>query len=316
MVDVAKAAGVSTALVSIVFRDAPGASDTTRARVRQVAEDLGYVPDRRAQKLRQSSSKLIGVTFELEQAFHVDIIEQLYPEAESRGYDLMLSGIAPSRDEKTAIHALTRERCEALVLLGSRLTATDLETLAKERPVQVVARTSGTNKVSSIRMDDARGIEITLDHLVKLGHTNIAYITGGDAPGAREREQTFLSAFQNITRTVVPGGATESDGAKATVEALQSAERPTAILAFNDRVALGVLDVLLRQGIRVPEDISVVGYDDSRLSRLAHINLTTVAQDAGQLAGAIIDSVLAGIASDFPEDIVLAPILVERGTSH
>src|SRR5690606_32444796 len=157
MADVAAAAGVSVALVSIIMRDAPGASDETRARVRQVADELGYVPDRRAQKLRQSRSRLIGVAFELQQPFHGDLVEQLYPAAAARGYDLALSCVAPSRDEQAAIGDLIRERCEAAVLLGSRMSTSDLAALAARVPTQVVARSSGTALVGSSRTDDTGG---------------------------------------------------------------------------------------------------------------------------------------------------------------
>src|SRR4051794_8967946 len=117
LADVAEAAGVSPALVSIVLRGVPGASDETRERVKRVADDLGYVPDRRAQKLRQIRSGLVGACFELHQPFHGDLIEQLYVAAADHGYDLTLSGITPMRDERIAVGDLVRERCEAAVLL-------------------------------------------------------------------------------------------------------------------------------------------------------------------------------------------------------
>jgi len=122
MADVAKAAGISTALVSIVMRGVPGASDATRARVLRIADELGYVPDERARKLRQSRSRVLGVAFELQQPFHGDLVERLYAAAAAHGYDIALSAVAPTRDEPTAVEALLRERCEAVVLLGSRFT--------------------------------------------------------------------------------------------------------------------------------------------------------------------------------------------------
>lgn len=103
MTDVARAAGVSTALVSIVFRDSPGASDATRARVREIADELGYVRDRRASSLRQSHSRLLGVVFELQQPFHGDLVEHVYSAAARRGYEVALSAVAPSRGETAAI---------------------------------------------------------------------------------------------------------------------------------------------------------------------------------------------------------------------
>ena len=101
LADVAREAGVSTALVSIVMSGVPGASDATRTRVRAIADDMGYVRDERARKLRQSSSRLVGVTFDLQQAFHGDLVEHLYGAAAARGYDLAISAVAPSRGDST-----------------------------------------------------------------------------------------------------------------------------------------------------------------------------------------------------------------------
>ena len=143
LVDVARAAGVSTALVSIVMRGVPGASDATRERVKRIADELGYVPDQRARKLRQTRSRLLGVVFELQQPYHGDLVEQLYAAAAARGYDLVISAVAPSRPEPTAVRDLVRERCEAAILLGSRLSDDALVTLTRDVPTLVVARASG-----------------------------------------------------------------------------------------------------------------------------------------------------------------------------
>src|SRR5687767_6073717 len=114
MEDVAAHAGVSRALVSIVYRDVPGASDATRARVLAAGAELGYRPDHRARLLGRQRTRLIGVTFDVRQSFHGDLIDSLYSEAESLGYDLTLSAVTPSRPETQAIQSLLDYRCEAL----------------------------------------------------------------------------------------------------------------------------------------------------------------------------------------------------------
>ncbi|MCO7239248.1 LacI family DNA-binding transcriptional regulator, partial [Aeromicrobium sp. CnD17-E] len=140
LADVAREAGVSVALVSIVMRDAPGASDATRARVRDVADRLGYVPDQRARLLRSTDTRLLGVTFDLHQPFHGDLVEHLYAAAADHGYDVAISAVAPSRDERSAVQALRRERCDALVLLGPDLSPDELAALGADLPTLVVAR--------------------------------------------------------------------------------------------------------------------------------------------------------------------------------
>src|ERR671921_1573425 len=118
LADVAARAGVSVPLVSIVMRGAPGASAATRERVRRAADELGYRPDSRARLLRSARSRLLGVVFGVQHAFHGDLLSGLYDAAGAVGYELALSAVTPGRDEQHAVAGLLRDRCEALVLLG------------------------------------------------------------------------------------------------------------------------------------------------------------------------------------------------------
>lgn len=314
MADVARIAGVSPALVSIVMRGVEGASEDTRTRIKSIAESIGYVPDRRAQKLRQTSSRLLGVTFDLQQPFHGDLVEHIYTAADRLGYDVMLSAVAPSRAEPSAVQALLRERCEAALLLGSRLTAAELEEIDARVPVVELLRS--TQGIASVRSDDVAGTEKAVDYLVGLGHRKIAHIDGGTSPGADDRRRGFLDGMQRhgLGGRVVHGGITETEGAEGMRMLLQSEEQPTAVVAFNDNSATGVLDHLVRRGIDVPADVSVVGYDDSRLARIAHIQLTSVSQDVSALADAAVKSAFGRIAGGAATEVVLAPSLVKRGT--
>src|SRR5919107_2985334 len=130
LADVAARAGVSVPLVSIVMRDAPGASDATRERVRRAAEELGYRPDTRARLLRSSRSRLLGVVFGVQHAFHGDLVTGLYTAADRAGYELALSAVTPQRDEGRAVASLMQDRCEALVLLGPHAPTAQLAELA------------------------------------------------------------------------------------------------------------------------------------------------------------------------------------------
>lgn len=319
LADVADAAGVSIALVSIVMRGAPGASEATRAKVKQVADGLGYLPDRRAQKLRQLRSGLVGASFELHQPFHGDLVEQLYVAAAEHGFDLALSCVTPNRDEGVAVGDLIRERCEAAVLLGSRKSSDDLRALSSQIPALVIARPSGTSLVGSVRTDDTAGIAMAVDHLVALGHQRVLHITGGDSPGSAERRESFTAQMTrhglNDRATVTVGGPTETDGAKAVAEAFRRPGTPTAIVAFNDRCAVGVLEMLLRQGVRVPDDVSVIGYDDSRLAKYSHISLSTVAQDAETIARQSMNILASQLAGASPAAVTLPPRLIVRDTT-
>lgn len=314
MADVARIAGVSPALVSIVMRGVEGASQDTRTRIKAIAESIGYVPDRRAQKLRQAKSRLLGVTFDLQQPFHGDLVEHIYAAAGRHGYDVMLSAVAPTRSEDSAVQALLRERCEALILLGSRLETQQLADVNGRVPVVEVLKS--TDGIASVRSDDIAGTESAVDHLVLLGHNRIAHIDGRSAPGADDRRRGFTDAMRRhgLQPRMVEGGISETEGAEGMRVLLDSGEMPTAVVAFNDNSATGVLDHLLRRGIDVPVDISVVGYDDSRLARIAHIQLTSVSQDVTGLADAAVESALDRIAGGAPGALVLAPKLVLRGS--
>jgi DNA-binding LacI/PurR family transcriptional regulator len=321
LADVAARAGVSVALVSIVMRDAPGASTVTRERVRRAAEELGYRPDSRARLLRSARSRLIGVVFGVQHAFHGDLVSGLYTAAEAADYELTLSAATPDRDERRAVASLLQDRCEALILLGPHAPTSYLAELAARMPLVVVARPVRHRAVDVIRTDDTAGLGQAVDHLVALGHIRIAHIDGGRAPGAVERRRGYREALQrhglSDAALVLPGGLTEDDGATAARALLDTHPLPTAVTVFNDRCATGVLDVLRSAGIDVPGDMSVVGFDDSRLARLSHIALTTVAQDTQQLTSLAIARAVARLdgSAIAERELVVPPHLVIRSTT-
>jgi len=320
LADVAARAGVSVALVSIAMRGAKGVSAATSEQIFKAAQEIGYRPDTRARLLRSRRSRLLGVQFGLSYPFHADLVEALYAVAEPAGYQLALSAVAASRGEQRATEALLDDRCEALILLGPQAPVARLEKLAAQLPVICVARRlASTPGVDVVRTADDDGARQAVDHLVSLGHRDIVHIDGGRAPGAADRRRGYRSAMHRhgLPSSFVPGGLTEADGAAAARGLLAAPSRPTAVLAFNDQCATGVLDVFLRSGIGVPGQISVVGFDDSHLARLAHINLTTVGQDIPRLADLAIVRALARLEGQQTPgtETVVAPHLIVRGTT-
>ncbi len=317
--DVAERAGVSRALVSIVMRDVAGASEQTRERVRRAAEEIGYRPDPRARRLRQHRTRLIGVTFTAGQEFHADLVDGVYMAADELGYDVVLSGVTPHRDEPRALRTLIDDRCEGLVLIGPEMRARQLAELAARVPVVVVARRVGG--VDAVRSDDAAGAVMGMDHLIGLGHRRIVYLDGGRAPGAAERRRGWRRAARaaQLPELTLPGGLTERDGAAAASAMLESADLPAAVFAFNDRCALGAMDVFIRAGVAVPQQVSVLGFDDSPLAGLAHIDLTTIRQDSAGLARAAVLRLvtrLDDVAVDGGAvDVTREPTLIVRGST-
>ena len=323
LADVAARAGVSTALVSIVMRDAKGASATTRERVQAAAREIGYRPDTRARLLRSHRSRLLGVQFGLQHPFHADLVEGIYAAAEPAGYQIALSAVTAGRGERRAVESLLADRCEALILLGPQAPGARLAELAGQLPVVSVARRlrPALPGLDVVRTADDEGARQAVDHLVALGHRDIAHIDGGRAPGAADRRRGYREAMNRHGLgshvRVLSGGLTEEDGATAARTLAACAPRPTAVLAFNDRCATGVLDAFLRSGIAVPAGVSVVGFDNSHLARLAHIDLTTVAQDVPRLAALAVGRAVARLEGDEAPagEAVVAPRLVVRGTT-
>ncbi len=321
LADVAARAGVSVALVSIVIRDAPGASARSRERVLLAADELGYRPDTRARLLRSGRSRLLGVQFAVQHDFHGDLVGGLYAAADRAGYELTLSAVTPGRDERRALAGLLQDRCAALVLLGPQAPTADLAAAAARLPVVVVARAARHRDLDVVRTADDEGLQRAVDHLVGLGHRRIAHVDGGRAPGAADRRNGYRAAMHRHGLDgevrIVPGGPGEGDGATAAAAVLALDPRPTAVTVFNDRAATGLLDIVRRAGLAVPGGISVVGYDDSRLARLAHVDLTTVAQDTARLTALAVDRAVDRIegAPVGRREQVVPPHLVVRGTT-
>jgi DNA-binding LacI/PurR family transcriptional regulator len=221
------------------------------------------------------------------------------------------------------VRSLLQDRCEALILLGPQGPTSDLADLAARLPVVVVARAVRHRAVDVVRTADDEGLHQAVDHLVAVGHRRIAHIDGGRAPGAADRRRGYRQAMRrhglDAGARILPGGLTEDDGAAAARALLDTPaeQRPTAVIVFNDRCATGVLDVLHRAGLTVPGDISVIGYDDSRLARLSHVDLTTVAQDAEQMTTLAVTRAIDRL-NGTPvghRELVIPPRLVVRGTT-
>ena len=326
MADVAVRAGVSRTLVSFILSGKPGASEETRRRVLEVADEIGYRPDSAAQLLARGRSRTVGVLMDIRQPFHAEMVTDVYPAAEGMGYDVLLTANLPDRDEVESVESLISHRCGGLILLGPTSDRIALQRFTERLPVVVVgADVTGKHLVrgmSSVRTADARGIRQAVDYLVELGHRDIAHVDGGGGPGSAERRRAYRAAMRShgldAVARVLAGAHTEEAGAHAARTMLAESPLPTAILASNDRCALGLLDVFIRSGVQVPSELSLIGFDDSRLSDYPLIDLTTVHQDASGLAKHAVRlavQMMEDETGDLHDDVVLEPKLVVRGTT-
>jgi len=322
MEDVAARAGVSRALVSIVFRQVPGASESTRRHVLNAAEELGYQPDRRASRLGRTRTRMLGVVFGLGHDFHAEVVDGIYAAAGDHGYEVVLSGVSARRTELDAVRAVLAERCEAVVLIGSQLAPRDIAELAGRLPTVSVLRQLRVPAVDVVRTDEVAGLEELVDHLHGLGHERILHLDGGKAPGAAPRRRGYLAAMGRwgLEPVSLPGGLTEESGASAADQILArtASHRPTAVAAFNDRCALGLMHALMRCDIHVPEEVSVAGFDDIAAAGYAHVGLTTVRQDTDRLGQQAVDRLrhrLEDGRAPSPTGVVPATLMVRKTTA-
>jgi len=216
-----------------------------------------------------------------------------------RGHDystLLVTGNADPATERTEITRLLESRVEGLVLIAHRLADEDLAVIAREVPTVVVTwRTDGIAGLDSVAGDDLAGARLAVDHLVSLGHSRIAHISGGDNRIARERRAGYEQAMADcgLEGFVVDGAFTEQGGYAGAEAAVESGA--TALVVANDLAAIGALAALRARGLRVPDDVSVVGYDGMRL--LDSLDLTTVAQPLAEMGRVAADLLMERIES-------------------
>ncbi len=321
MGDVAGRVGVSRQAVGLVFRGDRGISKETTERILKAADELGYQPDIAARSLRQRSSKHLGVVFSPHHAAEVDIVDALYPVAAAGGYGVVLSALTSTRDAMVAIDEVLGYRCAALLLVGLTIETGDLRRVSARVPVvSIGGNGSDDTGCDYVRSAGDVGIGLAVEHLWSLGHRDIAYVNGKHMPSADLRYRGYVQATRrlNLRRrsVVIPNDYVEEAGARAARLLLQDRDFPTAVVTANDHAAIGLIHTALQAGIRVPQDLSVTGFDDSRVSQLSYVDLTTARQDGEQMAQAAVDAALSRInGRQAPIESVIATALIVRGTT-
>jgi LacI family transcriptional regulator len=276
--DVAAEAGVSTGLVSMILSGAPGPGAATTERVLAIADRLGYRADRTAVLLARRRTRLIGVTSIPSNVFHGELVEQIQVLAAAGGYDVVLGSFNDAHDERQAIEMLLAFRCEALLLLGPGTSPTELAPLVRDVAVVAVGSPLELPGIDVVRADDTAGVNEIVDHLVAIGHRRVVHVDGESGSAADIRRSAYLAAMarHDLPSAVIRGGLTEAHGAAAA--AALDLDAVTAVVCFNDRTAVGVIDFLDAAGVPVPDQVSVAGFDDSLIARLRRISLTSVNQ--------------------------------------
>ncbi|MEM9562330.1 MAG: LacI family DNA-binding transcriptional regulator [Actinomycetota bacterium] len=282
MDDVAARAGVSRALVSLVMRESPRVSAHSRDKVLAAAAELGYRPNLWARRLAQGRSDTVGVMLnDLLNPYFTELAQAVATAAAERQLEVLVSsGWGRPDGESAAVESLLNLRADGMVLCGPRLGLDVLTGYAAGIPTVGISIYGQPDAFDTVCNDEANGARLIVDHLVALGHTRIAHIHADVASGGPERRMGYVDAMaaNGLEPIMVAGDFTEEAGVNGAEELLALATPPTAIMAGNDLAAVGVLGRLAARGLRVPDDISVVGYDDTRLASTSTASLTTVHQ--------------------------------------
>jgi len=280
---VARRARVSTATVSRVLNNASVVKTSTRARVMRAIEELKYHPNLHARHLAGGKSRTIGVIVSnLENPFFFDIYKTIEADAHARGYEVVMAN-TDYRSEQllTSVRLMIGRRVAGLAVIVSEMAPALMDELTDSR-IPVVFYDVGTprHNITNIRVNYRRGIEKVIDYLYSMGHRRLGFV-GHHAMLApiNERMKAVLEAVSRITELTVYTAAdadTLEGGRQATRELLASGFDPTAIICVNDITAVGALRELRERGLRVPQDVSVTGFDNVKLSEFAYPALTTV----------------------------------------
>lgn len=326
--EIATVTGLSKATVSRALRGLPSVAETTVDHVRRVADELGYVPSSAAAGLATGRQRAVGVVVPvIDRWFYAKAIGGVDVELRRAGYDLVLYNLGgPGGDRDRAFRrSMLRHRVDALVLLSLVLDETERTELELTRHPMIVIGGPAPG-LRNVGVDDVAVAATAVGHLLGLGHRRIAYVGGQDEAGMNvavpyRRRDGFLGAMAAAGQHVPPswladGRFSFAGGAAAGALLLSGSGsgRPTAVFCASDEMALGVLLAARRLGLRVPDDLSVIGIDGHEYG--AVVGLTTVAQDPEAQGRVAARAVLAEVDGARPEAVPPAPAtLVVRGTT-
>ena len=326
--DIAERAGVSVMTVSKALRDAPDVSATTKTRIKLLAQQLGYVPDSTAQGLRTRTTKLFGLAVSsMTNPLFSRVVLAIEEGAHQLGYDVLLAHSLniPEREE-ACLRRFVSRRVEGLFVSPVYRMVTESriyqEMAARRIPLVILGHTAPfCSQFVSVASDDLLGSYAAAQHLLKLGHKRVALFSGPLAsPWAQERLEGYRRALREAgmevdDKLVFQAGRGIEDGAKAALQMIDENCDATAVQAANDLVAIGCARTLLQQGLRIPEDISIVGFGNILLSEYFQVPLTTVRQPKFRLGVAAMETMQELLAGRRPEPKRLAAELLVRASS-
>ncbi|MFF0484918.1 LacI family DNA-binding transcriptional regulator [Streptomyces sp. NPDC004435] len=327
--DVAREAGVSVGTVSNVLNQPERVSERTRRHVEQVIGQLGYVRSESARQLRAGHSRIVALlVLDMANPFFVEVARGAERQAREAGLGVMLCNSAQNpREEMEYLSLFAEQRVRGVLITPADSSGRNLREFSRHGiPYVFVDRVAAGEAGCSVSVDDVTGGALAARHLIAAGHRSIAYVSG--PPHLKQVQDRRSGALLAIEEAGLPPGTLQeiptdhldvSSGRDAGARLLGLSPRPTAVFCANDLLALGVLQAMYAVGVKVPEDMAIVGYDDIEFAAAATVPLTSIRQPA-QMMGSMAASLLLEETSDQAEShehrhIVLQPELVVRNST-
>lgn len=324
LLDVAREAGVSPSTVSRILNGTATVSAAKRKAVEDAIKNMGFEPNPLAQSLKSGRSMTVGIVVQdISSPFFSEILRGVDDGLNSTGYaSVIVSGHWNASEEAARIKLLLARKVDGLILLSGRIEDKAVLQFATQRPIVATGRSLKSATAIGFKLDNQNGAYQAVRHLIELGHRRIAFVTGpSNNTDANERLAGYKQALKSADIPFEPGLVVEGDfheasGLMAVNRLFDTQQQFSAIFAGNDLIAYGVRLSLYRKGIRVPEDISLIGFDDLPGSLYTTPPLTTIRQPLYDM-GLVATTALLGLIGGKPVDVELPPVeLVVRETTR
>ncbi|NUW40448.1 LacI family DNA-binding transcriptional regulator [Nonomuraea rhodomycinica] len=314
--DVARASGVHVSTVSRSFSAPHLVNPETRTRVLAVAEDLGYRPNRAARALTTGRTHNLGlIVADIANPFFPPLIKAAQAQARLRDYHVFVADTDEDpKAEEDLIQTLTKQ-VDGVLLCSPRLTNRTIERLREEIPFVLVNRR--VKGMPTVLMDVGRGARLAVEHLTGLGHRRLAVVTGPSGSWTSKEMQEAAAAMNEVDVVFLgPNPPTELGGLAAAADVVASGA--TGVLAYNDLVAIGLVEGLAERGVEVPRDVSVIGVDDIVAGRLGRPKLTTIAMPTAAAGRIAVDMLLQSVDAEAATGVTMleTTLIVRESTGE
>lgn len=326
--EIAKKAGVSPTTVSKVINNYPDVSEKTRSKIKKILDDENFYPNSQAQTLITKKTWTLGIVyyenlgFGLNHPFFAGVIESFKRQADKYGYSLLFGSINNRLRNNTFLEYFKHKNVDGIAIICTADNDEEIsEMIESDFPIVLVDKHS--NKTAAVGSNHFEGSRIAVNYLYELGHTRIAHIPGSDDENnwpSTERKLGYKKAMKDLglkinKRYIASSGNYDVKGGYNSMKELLSLKtRPTAVFVASDKMAIGAIDAIKDAGLKVPEDISIIGFDDIELAKYVTPKLTTVKQDGELIGKTAIDLLIKEIDSKtkINENVIVPVELIER----